>query len=171
MTFLRTLAALTLCGVASCHLPKPKYDSAFNPEREKMGLELLPADWKPMSVDKDFTIWRVPVINEAQPQLFSITASYDKARLVSEVDRYYSGGSFITIDGKNSEALDIGYYFVEKVMGLDSVKGWRCEYSGAFSPEDKKDTAAPVTHYTTTISLVQADSILRAWGLKAPVRR
>lgn len=163
------LAAIFL-GLCGCHLPKPRYDPAFNPERKKIGLESLPAGWLPMSVDKDFTVWRVPEIKKGQPQLQTITPTYDKDRLLNEVDEYYSGRTFNTFDGNDFEWLHIGYYFVKEKIGDDTVKGWHCVYNGPFFAQDKKDTAAPVHHGVTEISLPQADSILRKWGLKPPVR-
>jgi hypothetical protein len=152
-----------------CHLPKAKFDSAFNPEREKIGLAPLPPDWPAISVDKDFTVWRVPQ-KTGVPQLYSITVTYDQDHPLSEVDRYNSGRTFRTIDGADFETLDIGYYFEEKQIGVSRIKGWRCEYAGRYSADDKKDTTAPVFHRSTVISLAEADSILKSWGLRPPAR-
>jgi hypothetical protein len=161
-----------ILGLWGCHLPKPRYDSAFNPQREKIGLEPLPPGCLAISVDKDFTVWRVPDIKKGGPHLSTITPTYNKDSLLYEVDKYYSGRTFNTNDGNDFEWLEVGYNFVATVMGLDTVTGWHCEFNGLFRAEDKKDTTVPAsTSYTTTaISLAQADSILKKWGLKPPAR-
>jgi hypothetical protein len=161
--------AVACAGLLGCHLPKPKFDSSFNPERKKIGLEVLPADWQPISIGSYFTTWRVPVIT-GQPQLTKITATYERDRLILEEDNYSSGKTFNSFDGTLFEELCVRYYLVKKIEGLDSVKGWYCLYSGRFSARDIKDTSKPVDNILSHISLEQADSILKNWGLTPPLR-
>jgi hypothetical protein len=163
--------------VNSCSFPKTKFGPEFNDHRKKIGLELLPRDWEAGSVSDDYTVWLNPdrgrLKDAKRPAFFSKATSYTKTgEIISEEDLYYSGKAFNTIDGHNDESLSIAYYFVSKEIAEVPVIGWHCTYTGQGKEVDPAVKKPEKIFYLkmADISLVQADSILKEWGMTIPQR-
>lgn len=173
------ITSLILLVTVSCHFPKPKFGKAFNPTREKIGLETLPETWKPAMVGRDYTVWYNPKRAAPEQQHKAIFNSKSnkynkKGELVSEQDLYYSGKKFRTIDGEEWEELAIEYYFIPQKVADTTVKGWYCTY---ISPPHDLDTNSNSNDEETesfefsVITLAKADSLLRKWGVNPPGRK
>jgi hypothetical protein len=148
-----------------CFYPKEKFGVENNEFRIKMGLEILPGNWKPSSVGSNYTIWQNPkgdlFFSKKEPFFFSKSISYNRSELISEEDLYYSGKEFTTIDGDERESLSIKYYFIPQHEGDEIVKGWYCYY---VKPSRKSKKIYSLS--TINITIKEADSILKSWMLK-----
>ena len=177
--FIALLMGVFMGIFSGCIYPKQKFGSDSNAYRKKLGLEILPNDWKAISVGENFTIWKNPIadklLQEGKPLFFSKSVKYNQDnKLVSEEDLYYSGKKFTTIDGSESESVSIKYFFRPQKLGDNEVEGWYCTYTGPenFTNFDKaEETPKEFVLTPSAITLTASDSILRKWNLTPPVRK
>ena len=53
-----------LIGLSACKEPDPQYGKEFNPERKKIGLPIIPDNWKLEKVREDYSLWVNPERSE-----------------------------------------------------------------------------------------------------------
>lgn len=151
--FLATVA----CGSLPSR-PAPQYGPEHNAERMRVGLPILPENWKLDYSGTDGATWmnpeasakyraRIPVHSEK-------SVHYEGGVLISEGDSYYGSKDYTHEDGTDREFVGITYHF--KIGKNDRLQrlGWTAV---------KSDATAPMGE---DISLAEAEAILNAWGLQ-----
>ena len=150
-----SLLLFAVCLVStSCKLVKPRYGVEFNSERKKIGLPILPADWKYVKVvGATASCWIRPIEEKNRPYHFEKTVAYNNDTLEWERNDYFGTRKCQTPDGTLVEKLMVTYHFTRNEYGKI---GWECEF---------KD--CNTTGYVQ-LSKATADSVLADWGLKVP---
>ncbi len=152
--FLATVA----CGSLPSR-PAPKYGPEYNAERMKVGLPILPENWKLVYSGTDGAWWLNPEADAKErariPVHSTKSVSYEEGVLISDGDSYYGSKDYTNQDGTFREFVGITYHFkVGKNDRPGQQLGWdaiRC------------DAAEPYGKY---ISLEEAEAILNSWGLE-----
>jgi hypothetical protein len=158
---------LIFCGILMLWIispqPNPRYGKEFNPEREKMGIPVIPEDWKFFSVSTNEIIWENPIwdnsIRYYRGDIEPLRIHYQKAVIIQnettieETDIYMGDALRIGTDGV--EAYE--RMLITCVYRLDSVRNVSC--------------AADVYTRDTTFTngnIEKAKPILEEWGLSYP---
>jgi len=156
------LGAAVLMTTVACGLlpsrPAPKYGPEYNAERMKVGLPVLPENWKLVDSGPDGAAWLNPEANAKERSRIPVHSEkhvrYENGILISEGDSYYGSQDYTNIDGTYREFIGITYHF--KVSRNDRLQklGWTATRCDAVEP------------YCKDISLEEAEAILKAWGLQ-----
>lgn len=148
-----------LIFMSACYSKQSRYGQELNPYRQKIGLPLLPNDWTITKRGDDFngqqfeTYVNPNRIEREGALLFSKTVKHKDNELISERNEYHAGEKYETIDGHTYTSLIITYYFKEDRQGAKTYQpGWHISY---YSAEDQ----------VTSLTIQEADSLLRTWGL------
>lgn len=178
-----TIATLLLglwLGVTACRPEKPAFGPEFNPTREKIGLPLIEADAKPEHMflnerpGEKFFIWRKP--NAGQHQSAGKGAEIARGAKhihyrAEPLEMLYEENVYGKPNDKWIMKNDIDktedftrlktrYYFTryyEPNTGIHHPQGWECELNDR---EHHFTTGGPLK-----ITLAQAGSVLRVWGV------
>ncbi|WP_291913303.1 hypothetical protein [Chitinophaga sp. CB10] len=122
--------------------PGRKYGVAFNAERARLGIALLPDTWVTNDKFSETKVWH-PV---NRPDSGSFRSS--KVVVVKSGSIVYDGDTYLRIAGGGYEKLTIGYSYSD-------TSGWEYKYYNPLIATEEKN----VTKY-------RADSILNNWGLE-----
>jgi len=152
--FLATVA----CGALPSQ-PAPKYGPEHNAERTRVGLPILPENWKLVYSGTDGARWLNPEANAKYkariPVHWEKSVHYEGGVLISEGDIYEGSKSYTHEDGSGRESVVISYHFkIGKNDRLQQQLGWTAVKFDATAPRGKD------------ISLEEAEAILNAWGLQ-----
>ncbi len=134
----------------------PKFGLDYNPERQKLGIPVIPADWSSMVTDSNITSWYDPQGAEKRGDHLPYHASKDiysqNGILSSEADTYFGPTDYNDNFSMTPqrERITITYLYNEN--------GWFVSYM------------SQATHNTGeyTISINQAKTFLASWGLEYP---
>ncbi|MRG44184.1 hypothetical protein GFS24_03615 [Chitinophaga sp. SYP-B3965] len=149
--------------IMSCNSPKPKFGKEYNDRRTKYGVQILPDDWKVISITDEFVIWKNPALDKEKATFFSKTVSYEKGEWDYDEDLFYSGKKFRSFNHDIAECLSAVYYFKPKIIRSEKVKGWYFMYTGP--GEEIGEGIEGVSSVDIKMNAQQADSTLRSWGL------
>lgn len=148
----------TACGFLPSR-PAPKYGPEYNAERMKIGLPILPENWKLIYSGPDGAVWLNPEADakyEARiPFHRTKRVGYENGVLISEGDSYYGSKDYTNVDGTFREFVGITYHFR---IGKNDRPGQHLGWDAI-----RADATAPYGEY---ISLEEAEAILKAWGLQ-----
>jgi hypothetical protein len=151
--FLATVA----CGSLPSR-PAPKYGPEHNAERMRIGLPILPENWKPVYSGTDGATWMNPEADAKERARIPVhsekSVHYEDGVLISEGDSYYGSKDYTYEDGTDREFVGITYHF--KIGKNDRLQqlGWTARRRDATEPHGKD------------ISLEEAEAILNTWGLQ-----
>ena len=157
--FISTLS----CTVSPAHIcgwifPTLKYGREYNPERQKVGLPTIPADWEGME-SCGYATWINPVTAEKVKNHIPVhwfkEVNYAYGTLIVENDKYYGKNDYMCDDGTCREQLTITYYFQADNNGIDGK--WEAQL---LSDETWNHSAEE------NISLDEAKKILETWGIQ-----
>ena len=153
---------LSLFSSCLCRTPKAIYPACYGVEynsvRDSLGIVLLDSSWIPMKTWNGVTVWG-PKEKQTYPRHGNKVMAYFNDTLYCESDSYGNGENYETVDGLSSVCIVVMYFYRLPRSGpwagatfyKDSV-GWICQLYDSPS--------------STDISKAQADSIIKAWGLK-----
>ncbi|SEW52430.1 hypothetical protein [Chitinophaga arvensicola] len=136
---------LLLTGKKLYHLifpPGEKYGIAYNTERQRLGIALLPDNWVTNDKAGETKIWYPP----NRPDSGSFRSS--KVVVVKSGEIVYDGDIYLRISGDRYDKLTTGYKFRDN-------HSWEFKY---YNPS--------VGTKEIVITKYRADSILNSWGLK-----
>ena len=122
--------------------PGEKYGVAFNQERERLGITILPDTWVTNDKSNETKVW-YPL---NRPESGSFRSS--KVVVVKSGDIVYEGDVYLRSIGEKYEKLTIGYRYQD-------TGDWEYKY---YNPLDGSKESYVTKH--------EADSILHSWGLK-----
>lgn len=122
--------------------PGDKYGVAFNVERERIGIAVLPDHWLTNDKLSETKMW----YPANRPDSGSFRSS--KIVVVKDGSIVYDGDTYLRIVGDKYEKLTIGYRYNDTV-------GWEYKYYNPLIGTEENN----VTKHST-------DSILNNWGLK-----
>ena len=154
---------LLLSLFSSClrRAPKTIYPACYgvehNPVRDSLGIVLLDSSWVADTWD-GATAWG-PKEKQSYPSHTVKQVNYNDDTLYCERDSYCNGEEFETVDGLNLVYLYVVYFYRSARSGplggiafnADTV-GWVCRFYDS--------------HGGQSVSKVQADSIIKAWGIE-----
>ena len=154
---------LLLSLFSSClrRAPKTIYPACYGVEhnlvRDSLGLVLLDSSWVPDTWD-GATAWG-PKEKQSYPSHTVKQVNYNNDTLYCERDSYCNGEEFETVDGYNKVRLQVVYFYRSARSGplggiafnADTI-GWVCRFYDS--------------HGGQSVSKAQADSIIKAWGIK-----
>lgn len=144
------------CGMLPSQ-PAPKYGPEYNAERMRIGLPILPENWKLVYSGTDGAAWLNPEADAKERARIPVhsekSVRYEDGVLISEGDSYYGSKDYTYFDGTDREFVGITYHF--KIGKNDRLQqlGWTAVRHDAAEPNGKD------------ISLEEAEAILKSWGL------
>ena len=155
---------LLLSLFSSCLRRTPKaiypacYGVEYNSVRDSLGIVLLDSSWIPMKTWNGVTVWG-PKEKQTYPRHGNKVMAYFNDTLYCERDSYCNGEEFETVDGYNKVRLQVVYFYRSARSGplggiafnADTI-GWVCRFYDS--------------HGGQSVSKAQADSIIKAWGIK-----
>ncbi len=154
--------ALFLATVACGSLPSrpaPQYGPEHNAERIRIGLPILPENWKLVYSGTDGATWLNPEADAKERERIPVhsekSVEYKDGVLISDGDSYYGSKDYTNIDGTCREFVGITYHFK---IGKNDRPGQQLGWDAI-----RRDATAPYGKY---ISLEEAEAILNAWGLQ-----
>lgn len=134
-----------------------RYGVEHNHVRDSLGIVLLDSSWVAIQTWDGVTIWG-PKVEQIAPRHTFKQVNYHNNELYFESDMYGNGETYNTIDRNFNVSLEVFYFYRSAASGplagitynTDTV-GWYCIYEhGTYD----------------RVSKVQADSIIKAWGIK-----
>ncbi len=150
--------ATVACGLLPSR-PAPKYGTEYNAERMKIGLPILPENWKLVYSGPDGAWWLNPEANAKERARIPVhsekSVGYEDGVLISDGDSYYGSKDYTNIEGTFREFVGITYHFK---IGKNDRPGQQLGWDAT-----KVDAAAP---WGKDISLEEAEMILNEWGIK-----
>ena len=136
-----------------------RYGTNYNPERANLGIATIPKDWKFDSGNGDS--WYNPELDEKLNNHIAFHASktiaYLNGHLSSEQDIYYGSVDYNDEAGLRREELSIEYCYQ-----IDDQCVGKSNWSIVYDSQRSMDTR------TFFISLDEAKTILKTWGLSYP---
>jgi len=126
----------------------------YNSERQRVGLPIIPSDWRPQAVRGSECTWINPDEEEKFSRHLPVHSTkyvqFQGDTIIMEIDTYYGPGDYTSINGTFRERLYITYYYqLDKNKSRWDVSLWNQE-SFRSSPK---------------FTLEEADQILRKWGI------
>jgi hypothetical protein len=146
------------CGLLPSR-PAPKYGPEYNAERMRIGLPILPENWKLVYSGPDGARWLNPEADAKERARIPVhsekSVDYDSGVLLSDGDSYYGSKDYTDIEGTHREFVGITYHYqIGKNDRPGQQLGWDAMRCDAEEPKCKY------------ISLEEAEVILKAWGLQ-----
>ena len=150
--------ATVACGLLPSQ-PAPKYGPEYNAERMRVGLPILPENWKLVYSGTDGAGWLNPEADAKERARIPVHSEknvhYEGGVLTSEGDVYYGSKDYTYFDGTDRESVAISYHFKIGKNDLPQQQlGWSATKFDATDPTGRD------------ISLEEAEAILKAWGLQ-----
>jgi hypothetical protein len=154
------LIALLASGVlASCNSGDPmvkKYGLDFNKNRLELGLPVLQANWKLMKNTDGILRW-APEGNLQGAGFIHKEVTIKDDKLYGEENRFEGKNKYQRDGADYNEEVYIGCYFDEK----EQISEWNCIFKGTRNP-----VSGAASDGDTRLTVKQADSIVRSWGIK-----
>lgn len=145
------LIAVIVIGLSACQKSNDFYGLAFNAQRQKIGLPVIPSNWY---LIKD-TIWVNPEREIKYSQHIPVHVSKSivqkGGKLISETDLYYGSMEYTLAGESFREFIEITYYY--PLEGLNSK--WEIILYDQSTIKSTK----------SEISLEKAEEILKRWGI------
>ena len=148
--------ALSACGESI----NSKYGTKYNPEREKLGIPIIPSNWV---ADPSYAgDWYNPDKNNKKSRRIPVHAAklvdVQNGVLILEEDIYYGPNDYHDQDGTGRETLYITYCYQADITCHDKV-GWGILY-------ESQETFDSITYDKLTLD--DAKNVLKGWGLPFP---
>ena len=147
------------CGCALFKRPEPNYGKEYNPERRKVGVPVIPDDWKLDSVLRDEARWvnpdRIEKRDRHIPVHWSKYLNYRTGTLLSETDIYYGKNTYTNSEGTYLEKLLITYHYQVDNYDYKKTIGWSIVLYNA-----------TMSGFGQDISLEEAEAVLKEWGIQ-----
>jgi hypothetical protein len=145
---------------------KPHYGIEYNNFRKEMNLPVLEPTWKVFRVGENFTTYKNPKSDSLSllkiPHYAEKIIEYYDCELTEEIDGYIGPRRFQTPDGEQTEALTIVYVYKLHPMISENRTGWHIYYYSEAPIKTDMGTFSS----TDSLTLEQAEAILKLWGLK-----